>query len=272
MWGSPWVVFPPRPFFFRMLLVFLPGLPGGEPSSVVGGGGLWVCLSVLSCCSSLPVAVACSGRGPPGPSPPPLLLFFFAVLVVSASLWSLGCLFPGRGVCRRVRDFFSSGLSVAAWSLWAAYSGWASSGLVVWSLAVLIVGPLGVANGVAWRGGLPPSMESVCGFAVGWPSLLLSSDLSGWRVCTRGVERAARLFPVRDWVCFPPFPVVFCLVLGGHCLFLSLPSVGRCMHWSVSGVANWLAVRVAGGRGPCHTLCVMTVARAGVLCQNTLER
>ena len=36
---------------------------------------------------------------------------------------------------------------------------------------------------------------------------------------------------------------------GAVCLFLPLRSLSR--HWSMNGLVNWLAVRVAGGHGPC---------------------
>ena len=202
----------PPCFVLRLLLVFVPGLLGGDPSLVVGGG-LWVWFSVLSCCGSLMVAVACSGRGLLGPRSPPFV-FFFAVLVVSASPSSVACLFPGGGVCRRVWDVFFSDASVAAWSWCVAFSGWASLGSSVWSLGVLLAGPVGVAHGVAWLGGLPRQVQLVRGFAVLWLSFLLFSVLPCLGVCTCWVVSTARLFPVCRWVGFPPLPVVFCSSWG----------------------------------------------------------
>ena len=99
-------------------------------------------------------------------------------------------------------------------------------------------------------GGLSASASGVRGFAVAWRSLLLSSVPPGLRVCVPGVGRPVRPFPSRRWVGFPPFPVVFIFRWGGGVsLFLPLPSLT--MHWSVSGMVNWLAVRVAGLCWPC---------------------
>ena len=188
--------------------MLVPGLPSGDPTLVAGGGGAggpWVWFLVLSCCACLvalsPIpAVVSVVPALPLPFVCFFFLFFCAVLVVSASSWSLACLFPGGGVCRRVWGISSSGPSVAAWSWWAAFSGWASLGWARWSLRVLSVGPVGAAHGVAWLGGFPASMEWVPGYAVVWPSLLLSSGPLSWRVCARGVERATRWFSVRRWL------------------------------------------------------------------------
>ena len=185
------------------------------------------------------VAVA---RPRPCPPPPLRTFFFFPRPVV--------CLFPGRGVCRRVRGVSSSELSAAVWSWWAALSDRASSGCLGCSFGVLLAGHVGVAHGVARPGGgLSTWALGVCGFAVVWLSLPLSSVPPGWRVCVPGVGRAVRPFPIHVWVGFPPFPVVLVFLRGGGCLFLPLPSLS--MHWLVSGVLNWLAVCVAGGRGLC---------------------
>ena len=83
----------------------------------------------------------------PDRASPPLRTPFFL-----PSPWPVVCLFPGGGVCRRVRGVSSSRLSATAWSWWAALSGWASSGWVGWSFSVLLVGLVGFAHGVAMLG------------------------------------------------------------------------------------------------------------------------
>ena len=68
---------------------------------------------------------------------------------------------------------------------------------------------------------------------------------SDWRVRPSGARRAPHIacsgsfLLVRWWSSPPPSPVVF--FLGGVCLILPVPFLGRCMHWSVSGVTYWLA-------------------------------
>ena len=99
-------------------------------------------------------------------------------------------------------------------------------------------------------GGLSASALGVRGFTVVWLSLLLPSVPPGWQLCFRRVGCAVLPFSIRRWVRFPRFPVVLVFFWGGGvCLFLRLQSLS--MHWSVSWLVNWLAFRVAGGRGPC---------------------
>ena len=64
-------------------------------------------------------------------------------------------------------------------------------------------------------GGLSASAFWVGGFAVVWLSLPLSSVPPGWRLCVRGVGRAAWPLPIRRWVAFPSFPVVLFFFFGG---------------------------------------------------------
>ena len=88
---------------------------------------------------------------------------------------------------------------------------------------------MGVAFGVAWMGGLPAS----CGMGV------------RLRGCV-SVSCPPPFFPFVLFVCFPLF------FLGGVCLFLTLPSLGWCTHWSAFGVANRVAVAACAwlGRAP----------------------
>ena len=175
---------------------------------------------------------------------------------MSASPWLLVCCFPGGGLCPAGRGGLSSSPSMAAWPLWFAFSVWGlSSGC---SLGVIAVGSVGVAPGLAWLqdcplrwGGCVASWCCGCLSCLPQPPLVDGFVLV-WR---RGPLGLVRQFPVRAWVGFPPVPVV--LIWGGVCLFLPLPSLGRCMHWSVSGVSNYLSDCVAacrcvvGGFGPC---------------------
>ena len=73
--------------------------------------------------------------------------------------------------------------------------------------------------GVAWLRGcvpVPPALLRSCGGCalVGWGGPL----------------------PIRRWVGFPPSLSFF--LGGGVCLFLPLPYLSRCMHWSLSGMVN----------------------------------
>ena len=93
-------------------------------------------------------------------------------------------------------------------------------------------------------------MEWLPGFAVLWLSLLPSSGWSRLPLWLVPADSCSYVGAVP-----PPSRLVF--FSGGVCLFLPLPSLGRCMHWSLNGVANWLADRavvchcVVGGFGPC---------------------
>ena len=46
------------------------------------------------------------------------------------------------------------------------------------------------------------------------------------------------------------FPRSVFFFRGAVCLFIRLPSLGWCTHWSAFGLANWVAFGVVGGRGP----------------------
>ena len=142
------------PFILLVLWASVHGLPGGDPLPVAGGG-LWVWPSVLSFCGPLSGHFRLFLPWPLWSSPLPFCFcsdFLPAVLVVSASLWTVVCLFPGEGLCRCVQGVLCSGLLVAASPWWSAFSGSAPSGL---SLGVLSVGPVGVAGGVTWLGRVP---------------------------------------------------------------------------------------------------------------------
>ena len=108
-------------------------------------------------------------------------------------------------------------------------------------------------------GGLSASALWPCGFLVVSLSLLLSCVPAGWWVCVCGAGGGVWPIPICRLVGFFPFPVVLVFFLflfrRGFCLFLPLPSLS--MHWSVSGVVNWLAALVAGGRRPCSALCAL---------------
>ena len=229
--GAPWAAVPPP------LVNFFWPFPRGTICPLWRGGDVawWPC---GLCRLSLAV-------------PPPLcmpFLFFFR----APSAGGLPLSLPG--LCRCVRGVFSATLSADAWSWWAAWFGWRSLGWVGWSFGVLFVGPVGVAHGVArLQGGLSASPLWVCVFPVVWLFLPLSGVPAGRRVCVRGAGRAVWPIPFRRLVGFPPFPVLlvcFLVFLRG-----GLPSLS--MHWSESGVVNWLAVRVAGVRGPCPAPCAL---------------
>ena len=192
-----------------------------------------------------------SGRGwvspVPGRAPPPP----FRKPFFPPCPWPGVCLFPGGAVCRRVRGVSSSGLSAAAWSWWAALSRWASSGSMQWSFGVLLVGLVGVAHGLAMLGGGCPPRRWGCvasrlrGCRSHFPPFPLGGGCAflgcGW-LFGRFLLVAGCGFP-------PSLSCWFFFSGEAFCLFLLQPSLS--MHWSVSGVVNWLAVRVAGGSGPC---------------------
>ena len=213
------------PFFF-----FFPAFPVGNLLSVVEGG-----CRLVACWSLLPVP----GRAPP---PPLRTSFFFPRPVV--------CLFPGRGVCRRVRGVSSSELSAAVWSWWAALCDRASSGCAGWSFGVLLAGHVGVAHGVArLGGGCPPRRWGFVALRLcGCPSRFPPFPLGGGCAFLGWGGLFGRFLFMYGWG-FPPSLSCWFSFGGGGCLFLPLPSLS--MHWLVSGVLNWLAVRVAGGRGLC---------------------
>ena len=219
----------PLPFFLRVLWVFVPGLQSGDPSWATGGSvgvglGSFVLRSTGGrCCLFWPWS-------PWLPLPPPLF-FLLAVLVVSASPWSVACLFPGGGLCGHVRGVFFFGPVGGCVAVVVRFFWLALVGLRGWSLSVLSVCPLGVARGVAWLGVLPASVEWVRGLPVVWLFLLLSSAPPGWRVCASGVQRAVRLFPVRRLVGFPRFPVVFFPGGGVACSSLCPFWAGACTGW-----------------------------------------
>ena len=70
--------------------------------------------------------------------------------------------------------------------------------------------------------------------------------LSGWGVCPPPVVWVRRFAAVCLSLVPPPF------FWGGVYLFLPLPSLGWCVHWSAFGVANRVAVPVCCllGRAP----------------------
>ena len=218
VWGSPWAGLLPPPLFFAVFLA-------------AGVQGLWVSFSALSCCGSVVVAVL----GPLVSAPPSSfrLGFFCLFFCYVRALVAGGPPLLRSGVRWRVRGVFSSGPSVAVWLWWDTAFGWASSGWAVWSPGVLSVGPVGVTFGLALLGGCPPLVELVRGFPVVRLSPPLCSFPVGRMVCVHGM------------VGLPPFFVFF---WGGGFLFLPLPSLGRCTHWSAFGVANRVAVGVVGGR------------------------
>ena len=153
---------------------------------------------------------------PPRPSPPPSFsgsVSLPAVFVVSASPGLVVCLLPGGALCRPPRGALSSGLSVAAWPLWFAFSGWAlSSGWGGCPLGVLAVGPAGVARSLAWLGGGAPWWSGcVASRVCGCVSCLPPPPLVGGFVLVgqRGPCGLVGQFPVRRAVGFPPLPVVF---------------------------------------------------------------
>ena len=196
-----------------------------------GGGGCgcgsWFFCVVVHLWSLLPAPAVF----PFGAAPPPFFcsVSLPVVLVVSASPSLVVCLFPGRGLCRRVRGVLSSGLSVATLPWQSAFSGWVSSGWAGWCLSVLSVGPVVVARGVASLAGLPASLEWVRGFAAVWLSLLYSLAPPGWRVVQGGSPFAFFwLFPVRMWVGFTHFPVAFFCGGGFVCSSLCQPWAGTC--------------------------------------------
>ena len=193
--------------------------------------GFFVLLSTVGLC-------CLTGRGPLGPAHPLLLPlpFLFSLCFPAGGPFCVRvpvvCLFPVGGLCRRVRGVLSSGPLVAACRWRSAFSGLALSGRAGRSPGVLSVGPVGVARVVAWLGGFPASVEWVRGFAVVWPSLLLSSVPLGLRVCPSGVERAPSLACSSSFlfVCgwdFPPFPVVY-FCGGSASSFLCLSWAGAC--------------------------------------------
>ena len=240
--GGPWgaaagVV--PRLFCFFFFFSFFCGggscgccfplFPAGTCRRLRGGGGvLWVWVLVVLCCGPTVAAVgglaAYSGRGPLGCPPPP---FFFAVcgsvslpavLVVSTAPWLVVCLFPGRGLCRPLRDGLSSDSSVAPWPLWSAFSGWGLSPCWAgWSPSVLAVGPVGVARGLAWLGGCPPWWNGcvVSGFCGCLSCLPLRPLVGGFVLVGRRGLPLFLVAAVSCWYVGGVSPPPCCFFLGG---------------------------------------------------------
>ena len=255
--------------------------------SLTGPGGLprlvWRPFFDLGGCPPLPLpggSAACNGgwcEGRRGRCPPPL---FFAVFVGVRSRPSRWGPFVGCGG----RDCGCGSRSCCVVVHW-----WSLSHVLVGVLLVppplrfflcvpccvrVPVPPAGeVCAGVSgvsfspthrWlrgRGGLfflaGRCWAGRCGLSVSyhWVPWMSPVVLPGWGGCPPWWSGcvAWRLRGCPSW--FRPLP-----------LFLPLPSLGRCMHWSVSGVANWLRVRVAGGHGPCPgsvRLAAYVHARAG---------
>ena len=125
--------------------------------------------------------------------------------------------------------------------------------------------PQTLFSSLAWQGSCPPwwcvsVALRVCGCRFSRPPPLLAggSVLVG--------RRGLALWPVPPISCtyvggVSPSPC--CFSLGGLCLFHHLPSLGRCMHWLVNGVTNWLAYRAV----PCRC-----VVRGLVLCPGSVRR
>ena len=178
------------------------------------GGGLW--FSALSCRGFVVSAAACPGLGSLGLRPPfaSRLGCAYVFLVFLPAIAPVGCVSACPG-CPFLR--------------WAAALGWVPPVLARRSSGVLSGGPVGAVFGAVWLGGLPASCE------VG-----------------------ARLRGCVPVSCPPPFFFAVCLFPplffsgGGVCLFLPLPSLGWCTHWSAFGVVNRVAVGACGlvGRAP----------------------
>ena len=232
-----------RPVYFPPSLggaAFGVGLRGGRrwrgsspPLSFfwLRGGG--VCGS-RSCTGSVVFAAARSGLGPLGLRPPfPFCLgcvcFFFVGGGPPLLRW---------GVPRRVRIVLCSSPSAVVWSWLASAFGWVSPGLAGCFSGVLLGGPVGVAFGVAWLGGLP----SACGMGV---------RLCGCVTVSRPPPFLFRWARVRGSAGVPPLPCFLVFFGGGVWLFLPLPSLDWCTPWSAFGVANRVAVGAAVGCRPC---------------------
>ena len=134
LWGGRHGQCSPPPFFW-VLWAFVPGRPCANPSSVAGGKGLWVWFPVLSCCGSLVVAVACSGRGPLGPHSPPLRFFLRSLLCWRPRGWWCAS-FPAGGGAGASRESFPpvhrwqggcGGLFLLAGRRWAGQCGLSAS-------------------------------------------------------------------------------------------------------------------------------------------------
>ena len=188
------------------------------------------------------VGVCCSCRGPPL-----LFIFRFGLRGVCVALDQVvSCL---RGVRRcpsrswvswspsRLPHSFGLRLCLPATALvgclsacpgclflrWAAALGWVSPVLAGRSSGILSGGPVGAAFGTVWLEGLPASrgvgarLRGCVSVSCPPPPLFFFSVL---------------------FVCFPPF----FFLGGGVCLFLPLPSLGWCTHWSAFGVVKRVAV------------------------------
>ena len=215
-WGCAWLC----------LVGFLPPLLLFFPS--FGGAGVW--FLALSCRGFVVFAAACPGLGPLCFRPPfhfhlGCVRFFFRWAATSP----LGC----APACPRCPFLRPSGGRVIVVGCRSPL-GVARLGRVV--LRDLSGGPVGVAFGVAWLGGLLAS----CGV--------------GARLCGCVTVCCAPFFFFfsggRAFVVgrgFPPFCVVCLLFGGGGFLFLPLPSLGWCTHSSAFGVVDGVAVCAAIG-------------------------
>ena len=169
------------------------------------------------------------------PTPPPTLFGFFISFCVRVrlagrlpSFWQ-GCA-PACPECLLIRPFRRlcgcDGPLFLAGRLRAGRGGPSVSyRRVTWVSPLVLPG-----CGVAHLGGVGAQLR---GCATGPPAFLLSLWPAG----------------VRSWVGgLSPLPYFFG---GGVSLFLPLPSLGWCTHWSANGVPNWVAVGVVNSRGPC---------------------
>ena len=200
-----------------------------------------MCAALVSCHCGVGLCGCCCGWGLSPPSP--LVSFFFAGEGASWRVVSWLCgvrrwLSRSRVWCSpsplpllfglRLRVCFLlfslpalaryvSACSGCPFFWWAAALGWLSPVLAGWSFGVPSGGPV---VGAVWLGGLAAS----CGWAVLWLWAFL----------------------------VPPPPLSFFWL--GVCLFLPLPSLGWCTHWSAFSVVNRVAVGacVLLGLGPPH--------------------
>ena len=194
------------------------------------------------CCSQPPVPVL----GPLVSVPPSLFVsvasvFFLLLLPVARH--------SSSAVCAGVSGVpFPPALSAVVWSWWAAAFGSVWLGWAGWSSGVLSGGPVGVAFGVAWLGGV---------------TCLLWSGCAALRLCDC-LSPPPFLFPVgaRSWLGGGPLPSVF--YFGGRftCSSLCLPwagaRTGRHSVWLTGGCwcCSWLQAvpRPHGSGGLCTSL------------------
>ena len=220
---------------------------------------------------ALVVGVACPRPRPPPSYAPPL---FFP------SPWPVLCLFPGGGVCRRVRGVSSSRLSAAAWSWWTASSDSASSAWAEWSFGVLLVGPLNVAQGVTRPGGgCQPRRWGCTALQLrGCPSPFRLFPLGGPFLFVGYGGPFGRLLFVGGWG-FPPFLSCWVFFWGWVRLTVSVPCrdavvcfdvpccAVRCFAVSLRAVPRCAVLRSAPLRRVvpcCVVLCLAVLWRAAV--------